>query len=222
MKRLEHLPQMAQRQLGGLEATPVILAKAKLQAAEMRSPYRSGAVLRPVLAVCCALVLCIGAVAAFQPSGEPGGAIPEPANVLDSHSAGTQITPTEEPRSLGDVPSGAISMSAGLLRSSGTLFAELGNSTFPLITLDGATYRLLNSPDAISTSLLGEELGSVSEFNVEPALGSGSVVSNAVARGGIGGGFCVFVADTDDLEAVRAVLHRGNVSEIGHHTGADQ
>ena len=183
MKRLENLPQMAQRQLGGLEATPVILAKAKLQAAEMRSPRRSGAVLRLVLAVCCALVLCIGAVAAFHSPVHPDGTPPVPANVLDSHSAGTQLTPTEEPRTLGDVPNGAISMSAGLRRTGDTLFAELGSATFPLITLDGATYRLLSSPDAISSALLGDEMGVVSEFNVEPALGSGGVVSNAVARG---------------------------------------
>ena len=52
-----------------------------------------------------------------------------------------------------------------------------------LITLNGATYRLLVSPSAISSSLLGEELGSVTEFNIEPALGSGGVVSNVVSRG---------------------------------------
>ena len=40
MKRLENLPQIAQRQLGGLEATPVILAKAKLEAAERKSAHR--------------------------------------------------------------------------------------------------------------------------------------------------------------------------------------
>ena len=182
MKRLEHLPQIAERQLGGLEATPVILAKAKLQAAEMRSPRRSSMVLRPVLALCAALVICVGAVAAFT-TGDKPLVSPAPANVIDSHSAGTQTVPTEEPRRLGDVPSGVISMSAGMRRSGDTLFADLGSATFPLITLNGATYRLLSSPDAISTALLGDIMGTVSEFNLEPALGSGGVVSNAVPCG---------------------------------------
>lgn len=183
MKRLENLPQIAQRQLGGLEATPVILAKAKLEAAERKSAHRSGAVLRPVLAVCAALALCIGVVTAMNGGEIPGLAPTATPNVLDSHSAGTQITPTEEPRMAGDVPSGAISMSAGMRRSSDTLFADLGSASFPLITLDGATYRLLLSPDAISPSMLGEEMGTVSEFNIEPALGTSGVVSNAVSRG---------------------------------------
>ena len=183
MKRLENLPQIAHRQLGGLEATSTILAKAKLEAAEKRSRRTSGAVLRPVLAVCAALVICVGAVTAFHGGDTPfTGPVATP-NVLDSHSAGTSLQPTQEPRALGDVPSGAISMSAGMRRTSDTLFAELGSAAFPLITLDGATYRLLLSPDAISASMLGEEVGRVSEFNIEPALGSGGVVSNAVSRG---------------------------------------
>ena len=182
MKRLENLPQIAQRQLGGLEATPTILAKAKLEAAESRSSRRSGMMLRPVLAVCAALAVFAGAIAAFT-TGEQPILSPAPVNMLDSHSAGTQTAPTEVPRTLSDVPSGSISMSAGMRRSGDTLFADLGSATFPLITLDGATYRLLSSPDAISSALLGDTLGTVSEFNLEPALGSGGVVSNAVACG---------------------------------------
>lgn len=182
MKRLENLPQIAQRQLGGLEATPTILAKAKLEAAESRSSRRSRMMLRPVLAVCAALVVFAGAIAAFT-TGEQPILSPAPVNMLDSHSAGTQTAPTEVPRTLSDVPSGSISMSAGMRRSGDTLFADLGSATFPLITLDGATYRLLSSPDAISSALLGDALGTVSEFNLEPALGSGGVVSNAVACG---------------------------------------
>ena len=41
MKRLEQLPEMAQRQLGGLEATPTLLCKIKLEAAERRDRPRA-------------------------------------------------------------------------------------------------------------------------------------------------------------------------------------
>ena len=61
MKRLEQLPEVANRQLGGLTATSTLLAKAKLRAAEMRQPRRRGISWRPALAVCAALVLCVGA-----------------------------------------------------------------------------------------------------------------------------------------------------------------
>ena len=48
------------------------------------------------------------------------------------------------------------------------------------------------------------------------------VIGDPVPCGGIRGGFRVFIAYADDPEAVRAVLQRGNVGKIGHHTGADQ
>ena len=40
MKKLEQLPEIAARQLGGLEATPALLAKIKLKAAEERTPRK--------------------------------------------------------------------------------------------------------------------------------------------------------------------------------------
>ena len=183
MKRLENLSEIASRQLGGLEATPTLLAKIKLEAAEKKQPRPVRTVMRPVLAVCAALVLCAGAVMTLSPDGT-SGILPVPtANVLDSHSAGTQSQPTAEPLTLGDVPRGSISMSAGRSMSSGTLFVQSDGAAFPLITLGGATYRMLETPDGISQSLLGDELGAVTEFNIEPALGNSGVISNAAACG---------------------------------------
>ena len=104
MKRLDNLSEIASRQLGGLEATPTLLAKIKLEAADRKQPRTMRAVLRPALAVCAALVLCVGAVMTLSPDGS-GGLLPVPTqNVLDSHSAGNQMQPTAEPRTLGDVP----------------------------------------------------------------------------------------------------------------------
>lgn len=183
MKRLEQLPQVAQRQLGGLKATPTLLAKAKLRAAEMRQPRRRGMRWQPALAVCAALVLCVGA-ALWAVDGHVPGTSPEPTqNVLGSRSAGGLQQSTAEPRLSGDVPVGSLSMSVGSASTGETLFAQGEGQSFPLITMNGATYRMLKSPSGISSSLLGEELGQVTEFNVEPALGSSGVVSNIVARG---------------------------------------
>ena len=183
MKRLDNLSEIASRQLGGLEATPTLLAKIKLEAADKKQPRSIRAVLRPALAVCAALVLVVGAVMSLSPETITGIG-PEPTqNVLDSHSAGNPSEPTAEPRTPGDVSRGAISMSAGMPSIGNTLFVQGDSAAFPLVTLDGATYRMLETPDGVSPSLLGEELGAVTEFNIEPALGSSGVVSNAIACG---------------------------------------
>lgn len=225
MKRLETLPEIAQRQLGGLEATPTLLSKIKLEAAEKRSPVKSAQVLRPVLAVCCALILCVGAVSAFNTGDH--AALPQASpNVLTNLSAGSESVPTEAPRMIGDVPAGSITMSAGIRRSTDTLFAEFGSASFPLITLNGATYRLLASPSAISSSLLGETLGSVTEFNIEPALGSGGVVSNVVSRGetvyavsGMNGALAAASVE-GSLRVFQRVSYAGT-AVIGHETLED-
>jgi len=184
VKRLENLPDIAARQLGGLEAGPTLLAKIKLEAADRKAPRRLA--LKPVLAVCAALVLCVGAALTALPQSPALPGHEQPAeNVLDSHSAGSQPEQaTAEPRAVADVSRGSITMSAGKVRAaSGSLYEQGTGSSFPLISLNGATYRMLQSPESVSDSLLGERMGTVSEFNVEPALSSGGVVSNAVACG---------------------------------------
>ncbi len=224
MKRLDRLPQMAQRQLGGLTATSVILAKAKLEAAEMRKPKTAAARLRPVLAACVALVICVGAVYALRP--DQTGDLTLDSPVIDTHSAGIGAAPTQKPSTLADVPSGVISMSAGARRSSDTLFADLGSATFPLITLDGATYRMLLRPSAIDPAMLGEAMGAVSEFNVEPALGMSGVVSNAVTLGetvyavdGMGG--TLVAAKVDGMLRVFQRVSYAGSALIGTETLAD-
>ena len=183
MKRLEQLPDVANRQLGGLEATPTLLCKIKLQAAETRERPSVHAIMRPVLAVCCALVLCIGAVTALKSPSGPATLSADAPNVLDSKAAGTHTEPTMQPMTAADVPQGVISMSASARRSADSLFASPDANSFPLVTLDGATYRMLDQPSGISRSLLGTEMGVVTEFNVEPALGTGGVVSNVIPCG---------------------------------------
>lgn len=182
MINLKDLPEITSRQLGGLEATPTIWAKAKLSAADYHKPQMRKKTWQSVLAISTALALCIGA--AYWATDENRNAnIPSPQNMIDSYSAGDSNLPTVAPAVSADVPVGSISMSAGNRSNSSTLFATSNGSSFPLITINGATYRMLNSPNSISSGLLGGQLGNVSEFNIEPALGSSGVVSNIVAQG---------------------------------------
>lgn len=183
MKRLEQLPSIAQRQLGGLEADQTLLCKIRIEAAEKKQKPARAAMLRPALAVCAALAICVGAVASLDLGGDEGRTPVTAAQVLDSQSAGEAAAPTAQPGATADVPKGSITMSAGMKRSAGSLFSQSESASFPLLTLDGATYRMLESPAALSDELLGRDMGRVSEFNLEPALGSGGVVSNVVSCG---------------------------------------
>ena len=187
MNRLDKLPDIANRQLGGLEADTKLLCKIRLEAAERKEKPAMTRVLKPALALCCALVLCVGAVMTLNADNSPVVLNNETPNVMmASRSAGPEAeeaAPTAQPAALADVPKGSITMSAGMKRSGGSLFAQPTGSSFPLVTLGGATYRLLESPDAVSSAMLGDEMGAVTEFNLEPALGSSGVVSNVVSTG---------------------------------------
>lgn len=184
MKPLENLPEIAARQLGGLEATPTLLAKIKINGVERKTRKPFAVRWEPVAAVCMALVLLVGGGLWMLGDESPSGGAAHEPNVIDSHSAGTESKATEAPTVLADVPMGSLSMGGKAKSGSSTLFAEAqGGSSFPLITAGGATYRMLSSPNAISSGMLGASLGAVSEYNIEPALGSGDVVSNIAAQG---------------------------------------
>ncbi|MDY3815291.1 MAG: hypothetical protein SOZ54_00530, partial [Candidatus Limiplasma sp.] len=67
MNRLDTLSDVASRQLGGLKADDKLFLKIRLAAAEQPAKRRG---LKPVLAVCTALVVVLGAVLAVtQPAG---------------------------------------------------------------------------------------------------------------------------------------------------------
>lgn len=186
MNRLEKLPDIANRQMGGLEANTTLLCKIRLEAAEAKAggKPRMARALKPALALCCVLVLCVGAVMTLDEGRNPGMSdMSEPNVMMASRAAGSETEPTAQPMTLADVPKGSISMSAGMKRTGGSLFAQSTDAGFPLVTLGGATYRMLESPDGISSALLGKSMGAVNEFNMEPALGSSGVVSNVIAMG---------------------------------------
>ena len=178
MKKLEQLPEIAARQLGGLEATPALLAKIKLKAAEERTPRKPA--WKSVAALATAFVLlAVGAVSwQFLPKETSSG----DGELMHTRSAGGEIRETEVPVTA-DLPSGSITLGDGRKGNSDSLFASADNGVFPMLIVNGATYRMLTYPDGISDGLLGNSLGTVNEYNVEPALGSGSIVSNSASQG---------------------------------------
>lgn len=186
MSHIERLQDIANRQLGGLRATPKMLGEIKLAAARKKEPRGLRHAWRPALAVCAALLLAVGI---FSQSGEellPLSPSPS-AELLDSQTAGngTQgVALTAAERALLDVNPGSISLGAEKEAPAyRNLFAKGQGSNFPLVRLSGATYRMLQSPASIGQNLLGDSLGQVTEYTLEPALSTGGVVSNVVSQG---------------------------------------
>ena len=186
MNRLDHLPEIARRELGGLNADARLLGKIRLAAAKNAAPRRAW--LRPALTagLALALCLCVGllAVPALMRVGAPAGQ--DAGAILDTHAAGQAIAPVTgaQLRAL-DIPAGVISVggSAADAGSYRNLFAPERDGNFPLILADGAAYRMLISPTNMNAKLLGEALGTVTEYTLEPALSTGGVVSNMVSAG---------------------------------------
>jgi len=108
------------------------------------------------------------------------------ASVLDSQPAGNaaEYRAADNPvvRALLDFPPGSISL-GGEQTEYRSLFAKGTGSNFPLVTVNGATYRMMQTPSSVSESLLGSSWGQVTEYTTEPALSSGGIVSNAVLQG---------------------------------------
>lgn len=179
MKRLDELGSIAARQLGGLQADEKLYLKIRLAASEQNAARRKP-VWKPVLAACAAVVIVAGAVAALvSPEGQELPIRRE--TVIDSRSAGME--PTAAPVQADGLPQDSLTMSAGVSDLGATLFVAASDGSFPLVMVNGETYRLLRTPEQVDESLLGENLGAVTEFNVEPVLSSGSIVSNAVSVG---------------------------------------
>ncbi|NLV58633.1 MAG: hypothetical protein GXY67_07665 [Clostridiales bacterium] len=186
MSHIEQLQDIANRQLGGLRATPKMLGEIKLAAARKRDKAAVRRVWRPALAVGAALLVCIGIYAQTGKERMPLSPVPS-HTVLDSQTAGggeqaATLKATE--RALLDVPPGSISLGPEKETPAyRNLFAKGQGSTFPLVTVEGATYRMLKTPASIEQSLLGDSLGQVTEYTLEPALSTGGAVSNVVSQG---------------------------------------
>jgi len=177
MNELENLKEIADRNLGGLQADTRLLH----QILHAKTPEQTKKIKwRPILVgvAAAAMLLCAGLIALPHLMRYDGD-----INVV-SHSAGGE-TNANGFLLTAAVPKGSVKISdaSGGTPSYRNLFAAAKNANFPLVKLGNETYRLLTAPDTLSDSLLGEELGTVAEYTSEPAVSSAGIVSNAVEAG---------------------------------------
>ena len=178
MKRLEMLPEITDKALGGLNADDNMKERILAHAAAGTSPARR----RPwAAALACALALVVGLSVGIPSLTHRTGINTAP--LIESQPLGTGEVGNE--RALLDLRSGDVTISA----SNGTpkyrsIWSENKNGSFPLLGVNGRYYRLLTSPAAMDERLLGRSLGTVSEFTKEPALSStNGLISNILPSG---------------------------------------
>ncbi len=175
---LRELPETADKAMGGLEATPFLKARINRAANEQKQGKVRFSLPKWAPAVCCAAVVLVLALTAI-PMGPK-----QPDSLINSNTMGN---PTEPPASVltADLNRGDVFISA---RSSKpgyrSIWSDVQNGSFPLIGVNGKYYRMLTSPAALDSELLGNQVATVSEFTTEPSLsGTDAVLSNAASSG---------------------------------------
>ena len=178
MKALERLAPIADEMLSGLHADDGMKRRIREAAVRGRTVHRP---VRLVPALCCAAlaVACVGIVGVSRMNDM--GALPQTVQI-EAIAAGAQ-TPLPAV-SVADLGSGAQVRAAA--PQSQSLFAK-ASGDIPMLSVDGAVYRLLTSPKDMGAALLGEAVGTVSIATNEPSLSSQEElkvgVSNVAAEG---------------------------------------
>ena len=175
MPKLENLREIADRNLGGLKADAHLLYQ--IQHAAAQKPGRK-IKWKPVLvsAAAALLLVCAGVIVLPLLINGQGDI------KIISRSAGGDTAP-QAIQLTANVPSGSVKIGGSQEAVPGyrNLFAAEQNGNFPLVRVNNATYRMLISPSSLSGDLLGEPLGDVTEYTLEPAVSTSAVVSNVVS-----------------------------------------
>ncbi len=174
MKRLEQLPDITEKALGGLTAGQNLKLRIEKAARNPEPQRRPAAAWVPAL--CCALVLAL-ALGVGLPglNSEPG------QQLIASQPAGAPTAGTE--RSLLDLDNDVTIRKSSAVPGYRSIWAKGDGGSFPLIGIEGRYYRMLTSPASVSSSLLGASVGTVAEFTTEPSLsGTDVILSNIAAQ----------------------------------------
>lgn len=176
MKRLEQLPEITDKALGGLTAGQHLKLRIEKAALNPAPQRRRTPVWVPALS--CALVLAI-ALGVALPALNPQ----QDHSLITTQAAGQNSVGNE--LGLLDLENNDVNIrQSGETPGYRSLWASGDNGNFPLIGINGKYYRMMTSPKSVSSSLLGSSLGSVDEFTTEPSLsGTDVVLSNKVSQG---------------------------------------
>ena len=197
IKELERLAPTADEMLSGLHADETMKRRI-LSAAreEKKQPVRMP---RLVPALCCAAlaVACIGVFAPrLSQTAVNAAASPAPVSI-DTIAAGDEqaVSMTR----MADVSGTARVRAAG--GSSDSLFASTSGD-MPLVAVNGAVYRMLNTPANVSGDLLGGAVGTVNTTTDEPSLADDDAMAGGLSNVADAGQTIYAVSGLDESTAV--------------------
>lgn len=164
MKELDNLAAIADEMLAGLHADDAIKRRVKAAALEKRRRKMPAYV--PAM---CALAIVLMAIPKMNKKDGP-------VNINTIAAGDEQML---QGRMVADLGEGAQVRTS--VPNHHSLFATHAGD-IPLVTLDGAVYRMLEQPGTVGDELLGAELGTIAVFTQEPSLASGEEMQAGVSN----------------------------------------
>lgn len=172
MNKIEDLRAVANQALGGLKADTALKSRIYEAASGGRRARKPS--VRMVVAFSCALVLIAVGVVGIIGNQNAN------KQLIHSQTAGGTLPSV----ALLDVPQGAITLGTRGSSAGGQgIWASGSGGNFPMIRVEGRTYRLLTNPTDLGQSLLGAKIGAVGTYTSEPATAQGGIVSNLALSG---------------------------------------
>ena len=170
---LTGLGPIADEMLAGLHTDPGMRGRILAAARQAQAPKRR--VMRGLAPALCCAALAIACVGAWnmQRTDEPATAR------IDTIAAGDGTVAIASQTQVADLGDGA-KVSAAVPKNT-SLFATAEND-IPLVTVNGAVYRMLTTPESLSSSLRGDEVGQIAEACAEPSLATAEQLSAGLSN----------------------------------------
>ena len=175
---LIRLGPIADEMLGGLHADSRMKQRIEAAARQAQAPKRRALRTFAPALCCAALALCCVGVWGMQRGGQPGAA------QIETIAAGEGTMAVAGSTQIADLGDGA---RVGAAAPKNTSLFATADSDIPLVTVNGAVYRMLTSPKSLGSSLRGDAIGQIAEALAEPSLATAEQlsagVSNVAAQG---------------------------------------
>ncbi|MCR4883849.1 MAG: hypothetical protein K6A68_09780 [Clostridiales bacterium] len=218
MKNLEQLREIADRTLGGLNATPELRYAIQMKALKQQRRKAQTLVFAKIAAPSLCALLLLSLI--LFPSGKLGTS--NPPSITSLPLGQLQDKGAEDVALIGEV-----AVSNTRRSSESGIWASSSTGSFPLLGVNGRYYRMIVSPSSVSSSSVGQSIGKVQEYTTEPSLSdTGIICSNCVNAGddvyaynGLSGTF-VCAKVNGELRLFQRVSFNGHAT-IAHESLSD-
>lgn len=182
-QQLRNLPETASKAMGGLTAGTELNQRIQMTVREARAPKQSKATLflrrfAPAAALCTAAVALFVGLSPLLTNQQPAATPLIQTSALGNPDA-------TAPLLRGDLNENDVTVSKQKSAPSyRSIWSKTSGGSFPLIGVNGSYYRMLTSPRNVSSSLLGNSVGTIAEYTTEPSLsGTDVILSNTALSG---------------------------------------